>query len=52
MSGLEVATEHCPTTERERLRKGGGEEFLRSIGVPDQSPEEITERARRWPTTT
>ena len=27
-------------------------ELLRSIGVPDLSPEEITERARRWPTTT
>jgi hypothetical protein len=27
-------------------------EFLRSIGVPDLSPEEVMERARRWPTTT
>ena len=27
-------------------------EFLRSIGVPDLSPEEVSERARRWPTTT
>ena len=27
-------------------------EFLRSIGVPDLSPEEISERARRRPTTT
>lgn len=27
-------------------------EFLRSIGLPDLSREEITERARRWPTTT
>jgi hypothetical protein len=24
-------------------------ELLRSIGVPDLSPEEVTERARRWP---
>jgi hypothetical protein len=24
--------------------------FLRSVGVPDLSPEEVSERARRWPT--
>jgi hypothetical protein len=27
-------------------------EFLLSIGVSDLSPEEVSKRARRWPTTT
>jgi hypothetical protein len=51
-----LAVEHKKrVAEQKKLHEAGvrrQKEFLRSIGVPDLRPKEVSERARRWPTTT
>ena len=52
MAGLHLVSR---TPAAKKLAEAGAhrqKEFLRSIGVTDLSPEEVSERARRWPMTT